>query len=63
MVRIAAEHEDVPLADPQVLEELSGRVRTSREFDAPKLLRPVGKNGAEVHMRILPVEKSNQVFA
>lgn len=44
IVRVAAEFEDVPLTDPQVLKELPSGVRTPGELGTAKFLGPAGKN-------------------
>src|SRR6185503_13296159 len=63
VLRVAAEVEDVVLADAQVLEELPRRVGGSIGDRGPQGLRHVLHRVVEARVRVLPVQQPAQVLA
>src|SRR5512135_1328541 len=63
VARVDAEPEDVPLGDPQVLQQPPGRVRQAGRLRAPEFGGQIGDRLVEVQVRMPPAEQVEQVRA
>jgi hypothetical protein len=63
MFRIAAEFQDVPLGDAQVLQEPPGAVRHKRDGTAAKGRWNVGHSFIEIQVSAATFEEIEEVFA
>jgi hypothetical protein len=63
VVRVDRELNDIPLRDPDVLEQAPGRERLARRLRSPERGRPVGDRLLEPNVRISALEQRHEVLA